>query len=357
MSENNTEKANIKKKKSLKNIHFALSQATGELVSIESVESGLACGCICVACGQEMEARKGDMRRHHFAHVSNYKCLYGFEISVYKAFQIILENIKQIFLPDAVLRFNSYKPPEVIKPAYLQTITDVSYECEKGQYPPTLLCHVGKNKLQILLDFEGYYSRQDLNALKQTAKENNVALLLIHLDDVDKILTLDMLIKYVVDTSKGKEWIYNRVIDKFDAKYRSAAIQPTTFLGGVLCSAQKSRFRNIYSATWDDCVQCEYCYDASSENLLCLANKHINHIDDFDTPQEELKKKFEDLNHIAPIKRISDYKCPICGAPLRKVHGKQGVFAGCSNYPKCKKSYPVEPTTEQLIINNKLYHG
>lgn len=28
--------------------------------------------------------------------------------------------------------------------------------------------------------------------------------------------------------------------------------------------------------------------------------------------------------------------CPKCGAPLKKVNGKYGMFYGCMNYPNCK---------------------
>ena len=119
---------NIKKKKSSKHIHFAVVADTGELVGVSSVQSGLACGCICAACGNPMEAKKGNIRRHHFAHVSNYDCLYGFEVSVYKAIYSILADRKEIYLPDAVLKFNSNKKDEIVKPAFIHAFKDVSYQ-------------------------------------------------------------------------------------------------------------------------------------------------------------------------------------------------------------------------------------
>lgn len=39
-----------------------------QLVSIDDVESGLACECICPHCGCQLEAKKGEVRIHHFAH-------------------------------------------------------------------------------------------------------------------------------------------------------------------------------------------------------------------------------------------------------------------------------------------------
>jgi hypothetical protein len=44
------------------------------LVHVDTVESGAACGCICPGCKAPMIARKGAVRRHHFAHASGKGC-------------------------------------------------------------------------------------------------------------------------------------------------------------------------------------------------------------------------------------------------------------------------------------------
>lgn len=41
------------------------------LVHIEEVERGLACKCRCVICQEPLMARQGDIREHHFAHISS----------------------------------------------------------------------------------------------------------------------------------------------------------------------------------------------------------------------------------------------------------------------------------------------
>ena len=61
----------IKKKKSNQPIYFGVDPTTGEVLSIDKVERGLACGCVCPACGTRLEARKGEIVRHHFAHETN----------------------------------------------------------------------------------------------------------------------------------------------------------------------------------------------------------------------------------------------------------------------------------------------
>lgn len=47
-------------------------------------------------------------------------------------------------------------------------------------------------------------------------------------------------------------------------------------------------------------------------------------------------------SHKKPSSNISstDKKCPSCGSPIRKIKKKDGTFFyGCSNYPKCKKTW------------------
>ncbi len=42
----------------------------GIAMSVENVESGLKCGCICPSCGEPLVAKKGTKRMHHFSHYS-----------------------------------------------------------------------------------------------------------------------------------------------------------------------------------------------------------------------------------------------------------------------------------------------
>ena len=44
------------------------------LVHIDSVESGLACGCICPVCSSSLLARKGKKNIHHFSHSGDSNC-------------------------------------------------------------------------------------------------------------------------------------------------------------------------------------------------------------------------------------------------------------------------------------------
>ena len=58
------------KKRSASHIYFGVHKQSGELLHISEVPSGQMCNCICAACGQPFEARKGC-----FLYFVNYRAL------------------------------------------------------------------------------------------------------------------------------------------------------------------------------------------------------------------------------------------------------------------------------------------
>ena len=96
------------KKKSAHNIYYGIEQKTGSLKHISEVPSGMECACNCTACGTALEARKGKIRRHHFAHVSNYDCMYADEIAIYKACAEIISKTASFYLPPIYLYLNPF---------------------------------------------------------------------------------------------------------------------------------------------------------------------------------------------------------------------------------------------------------
>lgn len=65
-------------------LYWGIDKDTGDVVDIDEVSvRGLSCNCRCAACKGDFIARKGEKNKHHFAHQSNYECVYANEIAIY----------------------------------------------------------------------------------------------------------------------------------------------------------------------------------------------------------------------------------------------------------------------------------
>lgn len=141
------------KKRSASHIYFGVHSESGEIMHISKVPSGQKCNCVCAACGQPFEARKGSIRRHHFAHVSNYECMYASEVAIYKALAAELEKTDCLTLPSVMLRFPAWSKDELLQNAKTVHVDSVEFKCEPLAYPPLLQIEAQGSCLRILLDF------------------------------------------------------------------------------------------------------------------------------------------------------------------------------------------------------------
>ena len=71
----------------------------GRMVSVDFVERGLPCNCVCASCGARLIAVKGEVYVHHFRHESENDCQAGETAIHLFAKQLICERL-QLRLPD-----------------------------------------------------------------------------------------------------------------------------------------------------------------------------------------------------------------------------------------------------------------
>ena len=110
----------------------------GNIVSIDDVPSGKECGCVCPACGDELIARKGQKRMHHFAHRSNEDCEYGYESSLHLAAKDILSRSEKMVIPPVYVEFpQSSKSKQLL---YLE---------KKISHKPAPVLHAANNNAQV----------------------------------------------------------------------------------------------------------------------------------------------------------------------------------------------------------------
>ena len=71
----------------------------GLMVSVDFVERGLACNCVCVGCGARLIAHKGEVYVHHFRHESESDCQAG-ETAIHLFAKQLICGRLQLRLPD-----------------------------------------------------------------------------------------------------------------------------------------------------------------------------------------------------------------------------------------------------------------
>lgn len=83
---------------------YAYSEKLKRLVHIDSVDRGLACGCICPCCKKPMIANQGEIRQNYFSHErksgNQYNAQTCQEVTMHMLAEQILKEKKSVMLPN-----------------------------------------------------------------------------------------------------------------------------------------------------------------------------------------------------------------------------------------------------------------
>lgn len=159
----------------------------GNIVSIADVPSGKKCGCVCPACGDELIARKGEKRMHHFAHRSNEDCEYGYESSLHLAAKDILSRSEKMVIPPVYVEFpQSGKPKELISKERKIPIDDVELEKRFDDIIPDIVVDSGDEHFFI----EIYVTHPIDDEKLKKLKEKNISTIEIDLSKIKEIFLL-----------------------------------------------------------------------------------------------------------------------------------------------------------------------
>lgn len=283
------------KKQSASHIYFGVHSKSGEIMHISKVPSGQKCNCVCAACGQPFEARKGSIRRHHFAHVSNYECMYASEVAIYKALAAELEKTDCLTLPPVMLRFPAWSKDELLQNVKTVRVDSVEFKCEPLAYPPLLTIKAQGSCLRILLDFNHYYDSEDLASLATEAKNDGYSLLKYAMPklDEDQEFTPDRIMTILKNYEKA-EWVFSRLEQHWKEKYYAVAIEPEGHGSGYHCPISIGRYKGKYSARWVDCAYCRFNV-AEPPACLCVAKAGIQKKEDF---KRDLQDRLSDIDKI-----------------------------------------------------------
>ena len=307
---------------------------------ISQVPSGQKCNCVCAACGQPFEARKGTIRCHHFAHVSNYECMYSSEVAIYKALATELEKVDCLPLPPVMLRFPAWSKDELLQNAKTVHVDSVEFKCEPLAYPPLLQIEAQGSCLRILLDFNHYYDSEDLTALATEAKNEGYSLLKYAMPklDEDREFTPDRIMTILRNYEKA-EWVFSRLEQHWKEKYYAVAVEPQEYGSGYLCPISIGRYKGKYSARWGDCAYCRFNVDEPPA-CLCVAKAGIQKKEDF---KRDLQDRLSDIDK---IRRTNEEEI-LLREERERYFERRSVYTRPTPYA-AKHVVPSGPTQEEL---------
>ena len=208
-------------------LYWGIDKDTGDVVDIDEVSvRGLSCNCRCAACKGDFIARKGEKDKHHFAHQSNYECVYANEIAIYLMAKRMLEQSGTIQMPSVPVKIG--KRTELAKESWAASIGEVHFQCEPEQYPPLLVAVVDNQPTRIILSFGKYYSSEDQELLRREARAESwdcLSIPLPRINDKDSINPI-MLHNSLLRCVEEKSWFRNARSDRWKLRLEEAAQKP-----------------------------------------------------------------------------------------------------------------------------------
>ena len=303
----------------------------GNIVSIDEVQNGKDCGCVCPACGNKLWARKGEQRMHHFAHEPHTHCEYGYESSLHLAAKDILSRSEKMVIPPIYVEFpQSGKSKELLYLKKEIPVDRVELEKRFDDIIPDIVVYSGDKYFFI----EIYVTHPIDDEKLKKLKEKNISTIEIDLSKIKRDISVEELSDILLKTSPQKSWKYNAVSEKWYRHFEkdSSDELPLKRHGGETYYVDRCPLgiqdlnRTYYANVRDECMRCEYCISYSrGKNLLCSGRKRISTIADFSIPKEE---RVSISNSLPLLAR----KCPYCNVQLvsKKIGDDKGW--GC---PHC----------------------
>lgn len=286
------------KKRSAHNIFLGKDVETGMTKHISEVVSGAKCGCVCAFCLQPLEARKGTQRVHHFAHVTNYDCMYSNEVAIYQRVAEILKEDRLLSVPQVTLQFGNWEEPEILRARQILMLDNVSYRCEPKQYPPELIVYTAGSKLRILIEFsDGYYEKKDLGEFQTEGKEKDYSILLLNMPRLaegnEGFYTRGHLSKWFTGQDISGRWIRSALEEKMRERYLALVTKPNRIKDRIECPLHLSsggQEGQFYVGRWV-CSRCEYYL----EREKCIGASGVRSISDLDLPPKQLQERVKEI--------------------------------------------------------------
>lgn len=267
-------------------------------VSIDEVESGLACNCVCPFCKTKLIAKKGNIRIHHFAHADASECERAYEASLQLMVKDILTKKKKICIPAVSIHFHSFKHDESVSSAQNIPLDHVELENPFDDKVPDTVVYAktkdGKyRKFYIVIQVNHTINEEK----KQKIRNTNVSVILIDVSQYNDTISYPQMMTILLRDSDDKRWLCNEIAKKYYDLFIRAS-ETKKFLHSVntlqveACPITGSQADVLY-----DCRKCDYCIVLNEKKgyLRCTGKNLISSVSDFSISFQERKQKYEEM--------------------------------------------------------------
>lgn len=279
------------------------------MVAISQVPRGLACDCVCPACGVALVARKGVRTAHHFAHHRKGPCAAALETSLHRMAKVVIKEALQLAVPPVRL----YRIEKPVQAARLLSFQTVQIERPLNGMVPDLLLRAGPGKLVVEVAFHhttDWSKIKILQQMKMRAVEINLKRLYQYLCGLGKGADMEAFREEVVHGLSHKKWLYNPLQHQLEHQLRIAAdkkrIRYLAARNGISyyvvddCPEHRRCYRfgrwqrKFYADVHRDCLHCAHCLEI--EHHL----QHVGYRAIADAPRNvyclgQLRKRMGDL--------------------------------------------------------------
>lgn len=309
--------------------------SNGELVSILDAENGLACGCTCPGCGDNLVARQGN-NEWHFAHHNAVACKGGLESALHLAVKKIIEVEMALYLPACgVVRH----PSEALDHSFdhsshcfgvfeyiteqesedrsfllshqnlhgyhqtnggLVKFDEILVEKGEGDIRPDLIGIVGGAKLYIEVAVTHFVKQEKL----QKVREKGIQTIELVIPYSKGEMDWDCLRQMVLTGRVGKNWLYHpqaesRAEESFFSKKNKISEDFMNQEARLATEAPKPPLHLIKFATdrFGDSLRLSF---SQSSTILCIKNSHGHRKTGGDLQEvlDNIVRRFHGINEV-----------------------------------------------------------
>ena len=192
--------------------HTGYGMRDGKLLFIADVPRGLTCGCICARCRGTLVAKKGSIRRHHFAHFEVTSCHGAAESVLHSLAKELIAELDVIVIPPyEFVKQRKTKTGALVQHQALVAkggdvpIHNVRVEENEGDFVPDIIIESGPKSLIVEVAVTHKVARAKLRKIRR----RNLPTIEIRLDPSDSFLSRESLKNKLQRDLTSKVWLFH----------------------------------------------------------------------------------------------------------------------------------------------------